>query len=750
MNRARKGRSIGSLALVALLLLDVLPGQACGPFFPQAVFTHKLHPDFPLENYALGDLGIVQKTYARSYLFVAYRYLTGRNLDPEEQAAVVSLWQERLNSAWPDHRQWIKDWQAARKQVSGVGAGPAIRDTFRDFKQRYWYANCLEDTFHSAVAALNERIRRFGTDSEAIREWVAGQDAVLLNCADKETIPAPLSADADPLLRADRAYQIAAAHFYAGHFDIAEKLFRDIAADRGSPWSGIAPYLAIRSLVRRATLTSESEGAERNLLRRAALEIQTLLQDQRSKDIHDAAHRLSAVIRLRAEPAERLNELAREILKKDSAKTLKQDLSDYTWLLDRIQPPVRVSDLTDWILTYQASGAPALDHALARWRETKSSHWLLVLLDKSQAGQAHVEDALAQAATVKPNSPAYLTIAYHRLRLLEEMGRSEQARKLADQLLSEAQSLSSPSALNLLLARRFRLARNLEEFLKYAPRIAALVAFGEDSERANETASPYAGRAYFDQDAADALSRAFPLRMLKDAALKTLLPPELRRDLLLATWVRAVLLGDEQTEREIGPTLQRTAPELREALRSYARAPNADAKKFAAAYLILRHPGLRPYVESGVGRTTALNRIDDYRDNWWCALDEILGTNISLDNVAWRVQTRSPVQGSPARLKAAAPKFLSAEQIRLADAEQARLMKIAAAPSYLGEHVIEWAKKHPADPRSAEALHLTVKATRFGCTDQRSGAISRAAFELLHRRFPQSEWTRKTPYWYDG
>ena len=692
----------------------------------------------------------MQKTYARSYLFVAYRYLTGRNLDPEEQAAVVSLWQERLNSAWPDHRQWIKDWQAVRKQVSGVGAGPAIRDTFRDFKQRYWYANCIEDTFHSAVATLNERIRRFGTDSAAIREWVAGQDAVLQNCADNESIPAPLSADADPLLSADRAYQIAAAHFYAGHFDIAENLFRAIAADRASPWSGIARYLAVRSIVRKATLTSENEGAERNLLVRAGVEIETILRDQRWKDIHDAARRLSAVIRLRAEPADRLHELARETMKEASAKTLKQDLSDYTWLLDRIQQPVQVDDLTDWILTYQASGAPALEHALARWRETRSIHWLLALLDKSQAGEAHIEDALAQAATVEPNSPAYLTIAYHRLRLLEELGRSEQARKLADQLLSEAHSQSSPSALNLLLARRSRLARNLDEFLLYAPRIPALVAVGEDSERAYETASPYAGKAYFDQDAADALSRAFPLRMLKDAALKTLLPPALRRDLLLATWVRAVLLGDEQTEREISPTLQRIAPELREDLRSYARAPNADAKRFAAVYLILRHPGLRPYVESGVSRTTALNRIDDYKDNWWCALDEILRTNISLDNVAWKVQTRSTVQSSPAQPKAAAPKFLSAEQIRLADAELARIMKIAAAPNYLGEHVIEWAQKHPADPRAAEALHLTVKATRFGCTDQRSGGISRAAFELLHRRFPQSEWTRKTPYWYDG
>lgn len=35
MNRARKGRSIGALALAALLLLDVLPGKPAARFFPR-------------------------------------------------------------------------------------------------------------------------------------------------------------------------------------------------------------------------------------------------------------------------------------------------------------------------------------------------------------------------------------------------------------------------------------------------------------------------------------------------------------------------------------------------------------------------------------------------------------------------------------------------------------------------------------------------------------------------------------------
>lgn len=47
-----------------------------------------------------------------------------------------------------------------------------------------------------------------------------------------------------------------------------------------------------------------------------------------------------------------------------------------------------------------------------------------------------------------------------------------------------------------------------------------------------------------------------------------------------------------------------------------------DAKKFAAVFLLLKDPGTRPYVEPGVGRLTPLDKIDDYRNNWWYALKD--------------------------------------------------------------------------------------------------------------------------------
>jgi hypothetical protein len=96
----------------------------------------------------------------------------------------------------------------------------------------------------------------------------------------------------------------------------------------------------------------------------------------------------------------------------------------------------------------------------------------------------------------------------------------------------------------------------------------------------------------------------------------------------------------------------------------------------------------------------------------------------------------------------APPQFLSANERKLAEEEWSKLIASGAGPNWLGEQTIAFAKLHRDDPRIPEALHLAVQATRYGCGDKQTSGYSRAAFELLHRRYPNSEWTAKTPYWF--
>ncbi|NJL72874.1 MAG: hypothetical protein HC888_15650 [Candidatus Competibacteraceae bacterium] len=51
-------------------------------------------------------------------------------------------------------------------------------------------------------------------------------------------------------------------------------------------------------------------------------------------------------------------------------------------------------------------------------------------------------------------------------------------------------------------------------------------------------------------------------------------------------------------------------------------------------------------------------------------------------------------------------------------------------------------------PRIPEALHMAVKATRFGTGDDNTSKLSAAAFKLLHSKYKGNPWTKKTPYHY--
>ena len=66
----------------------------------------------------------------------------------------------------------------------------------------------------------------------------------------------------------------------------------------------------------------------------------------------------------------------------------------------------------------------------------------------------------------------------------------------------------------------------------------------------------------------------------------------------------------------------------------------------------------------------------------------------------------------------------------------------------LAAQTLAFAQAPPQDPRVPEALHLVVRATRYGCTGDQTGDFSHRALDLLHRRYPAAEWAGKTPYWF--
>jgi hypothetical protein len=152
---------------------------------------------------------------------------------------------------------------------------------------------------------------------------------------------------------------------------------------------------------------------------------------------------------------------------------------------------------------------------------------------------------------------------------------------------------------------------------------------------------------------------------------------------------------------------------------------------------------MRPYVQAGFGRLTPPGKLDELRDNWWCPFRPV--PNGPPDYYRVSSVLTAPLlmlypDGAPK------PQFLSPEQQARGESEWSRLTAMPAAPEYLGTQTVAWVSNHPSDPRAAEALHLAVRAARYGC-GAKPGA-SKAAFQLLHSHYADSEWARKTKYWY--
>jgi len=750
-------RAAALMLLMAGLLMSPTDLSSCGPFLMRALFSVYRAPEKADNRYLKGRLGVLQPNFPRFYLYFAYRYLNAVPLSAEEQKALFTpppaVPADRWSSEWNTSVPHIVDeWLDARKKAAPDAGDPpkiAIERTVSTSTDYYQYTNCLDDAFRSAIATLRSRTSKFGVASPTVKDWVKGQDTAFANCSGEPPakIPAAAPPDSDPLLKADRAYQIAAANLYAGQLDEAEAHFAQIASETTSPWREMAAYLVARTQIRKATIKNDSAS-----MAKAEAQLQTVLADNSLASIHPAAKRLAEFVRSRLHPQERFTELARLLVKPDAS--LDQDLTDYRFLYDKFEDgkfgdAVHVpltDDLSDWLSTFHNHGDA---HAVETWHSTKSLPWLLATLQDLHAGNSAAAEAIGAADKLKPDSPAYLTAAFHANRLIIEAHRDAEARGRLDALLDHRAQIP-PSAVNLFLAERMKVAVNWDEFLRYAQRVPVGINWDEGAEvdpdaLKNSPLKAYSnGRTALDADGARILNQQTPLRLIQSAATGTALPAALRGDLALAAWTRAVLIDDEKTAADLAPVLGTLDPSLKDSLAEYSAAPDQDRKRFAAAYLMLKNPGIRPYVETGFGRLTALEKIDDFRDNWWCSFNQE-------DPQYNYYKDKSEIEGPLKQLyqnEQPTASFLSPPDRAQAEQEWKKLAALPPAPNYLASQVIAFTQAHADDPRAAEALHLAVRATRYGCSDPKTGALSKQAFDLLHQRYPNSEWAKQTKFWY--
>ena len=720
---------------------------ACGPFTPVAIFVSRVHPDFPLESFAAGSLGILQNEYSNSYLVVAYRYLNGIPLNAREQSLMVNTWRQYLGLGPPSPFEPWQVWLDARSKVEGLPSPPKIGIYRFMSGSAEQFLNCPEDAFRTAANTLNARISKFGLASTEVKDWILGQDRVFANCTANYEPPATIDTGVDPLIVSDRQYQIASTYFYQAKWDLAEQMFDAISRNAASPWKDIAPYLVARTLVRKGTLLPAPGQLDSAALANAESDLKRILGNPAQSSSKAAAARLLHFVEFRLHPRERLRELARSVLAGNSGDDFQQDVIDYTLLLSRASDTAHEDDISDWIVTFHNASPPALTHSIEKYQQTHSTAWLIACLSMVNAGNPQAAELVDSAKKINSDSPAYLMGAFYTARLLASSRRKDESRRIIDKVLITHSSRLPPSARNLFFDLRARLSTSLGEFLGFAQRTPSEIALESDERELpfDIAQDPYlqesTKKLMFDEQSAEMLNQRMPLSALVDSANNRGLSMNLRKQIAIAAWTRAVVLGDYQTASELNSLLFALCPELRSELKTYDTVKDEPGKKRFAIFLLLQMPGMRPYVNAGLPRRMATNVIDSYRDNWWCKL-------AANQFVSDHDSHATPEVASLRSQQAHSMEFLTAAEQNSATKEWQKLALLPAAPNYLTSQVLTWFSEQPDDPRLPQALHLAIQTTRWGCVDQETSKVSKRAFDTLHRQYPSSIWAKRTKYWF--
>ena len=730
------------LAFALCLMLPVLAAASGGDGYTVDPYVPASHVPAPeVEAFAGGKLGVVDGDYFRVFHVLAWRALHGAVLSPAEVKGLhLNEWRVGDKGEGDDG---VETWLKARAAIapSAPAAGPfGVELSGPNYGS---YVNCTPDAFRRAAATAHDRAARHG--AAEVAEWLAGQDAVFANCSSQMTrsgsgwtrpepvLPPPARADAPAWLQADRAYQTAAALFYAGQHAQARVRFLAIGADRSSPWQPLGAYLAARCLLRQATLAADATP-------QATADAQRLLVQARAELAALAAHdpaalRLLGWVDVRVRPAERAAELAQQLQASSLAGAARVALlNDYLRLLDNAADVERIAwsaqPMTAWIGLMQSSARVDLDEPLRpplrdlarrHWRKDGDPAWLMPLAAQARRLDELDADDLKAMREVPASSAAWQTINWHLARLELVAAHAAQADVAIDAALAD--TTLAPSTRNRWLRLKLASARTIEAMLAAAPRQRA-----ERDDLASvpipDEGKPMPLATGVDEDFTRRLYRHLPLTQLDSLVGRPDFPADLRTAHVEIVFTRALLLEDWAIADRLAPEVARPRTTTQSLYRRLLAAATPADKKLAAALILVNTPELNPAPIGSGG---------DLR-YWGCGSDRA-GTGAALD----------PMLQVP-------PRFLSDVERAAAERERAVLAKLPVRTRWLADGLLKWAATKPDDPEAPKALHLLVMSTRMECLggDAKPGQSthSRQAFNLLHALWPRSEWAAKTKYWF--
>ncbi len=423
---------------------------------------------------------------------------------------------------------------------------------------------------------------------------------------------------------------------------------------------------------------------------------------------------------------------------------------------------LRVNELSVWLFTYQLTDEESYLHALNKYRSSRSDLWLMTTITKAKTGSANVDELIEGAERLSRSSAAYPTVAYYLAKIYIEKGEAEKARTLLDSILKSTGDLPI-STVNQFMELRQTINSSMDEYLRYSLRkpfafdydfISGTIdqiiaeqktyynpeydgdnrlAYDANVEKSFANEKLWQDRLFISDRTIAEINQHFPTSLLIDLRSSEVLPDYLKQRIAIAAFTRSLLLDDPALIKRSAPDVIVSLPELRSKIDLILNASTPATRRNETLYLLVTDPIFSPYLESGLGKIK--NEYEEYGEtNWWCEQYDTY----------YDEQTQESYPGSSLKK----PAFLTAQQTATAAVENKKIAETGSAPAYLSTKTIALARTGLKDKRIAEMLYYAYISntwSKYGCGGDEE--ITEAALNLLHTKFPSSEWTRKAENW---
>ncbi len=758
MAGARRVRTILAAVIAGTLGVGQAHGSGYDDFGPWYISVNG-GDAHELQRLYAGRLGVVMAGSSRPMLYLDWRLLHGLKVGPTAGPALSGDCCTPM-SVTEGREGGVFGWLEARKLVSGAAESPSFIDTERPWGNYETLPNCFRDAFDTASATLKDRVTRYGAAAPAVQTWLAGQDAVFKACAHTGVEMPPTIADQPGWLRADRAYQAAALALYNGYNEHAATRFGDIARDPNSPWRSKGLYLRVRSLQRESLAKPSPATFARS---RAAIgELAAAPDGTYGKGEVQGMLRALAY---RDQPDQLLAQLDRELTQVSPTPDVAVGLRDYFTLSQKASTKPEIADWIDTLRPDTDMVDVALDHARERWARTHDVAWLLAALTLAPPDDPAAKALATEADHVPVDHPGWLTAQYHVVRLTIATRDPAATRARLDRIL--ARKTLSASDRNLFVAERLQVANSLSDFARLSTR-RPVADCGYSCAMSAQARSLYDGSMgpEFGEDARAVIDR-MPLSqriaLSRDAKLAT----DLRLDVALTSYARAVHLQDDAAIDGLARDLARLLPQMKADWMTIATTPPGPAKRFAEFFAMAKIPGLNADLDE---YTRPEGKVVNFQGRWedWIilprsktletidppALDRYQAYGVGYGEEGVHADLTCLGECGAGAFPLRLPNFVAAAQAPAA-AQRASFVtgyetgdgprKLPKGSLGAWEELLAYARAHPDDRRSSEALYWLIHITRWGPNHDQ---MSRRAFTLLHARYSTSNWAKRSPYYY--